>query len=133
MYMTGQRKTNQDFKSVAGSALAGTGLFIVFGHLVGIVDQVHALEGNAAGQGLDVFSSVVLSATLDQHWWLQALLGLLWPLLLIIAGAVLLNDDSDNCIDARRALAPGINPRGCASGGCQSKLVSHAYSFGGPC
>jgi hypothetical protein len=118
MYMAGQRKTNQTFKSVAGSALAGPGLFIVFGHLVGIVDQIHALEGNAAGQGLGVFSSVVLSATLDQHWWFQAVLGLLWPLLLIIGGAILLNDDSDDCKDEGRASASGINPCGCPSEGC---------------
>ena len=117
--MTGQSETNQTFKSIAGSALAGPGLFIMFGHLGGIVDQVHALEGNAAGQGLGVFSSVVLSATLDQHWWLQALLGLLWPLLLIIAGAVLLNDDSDDCTSERKGIAQQMaTPCGCASQRC---------------
>jgi hypothetical protein len=118
MDMMGQRKTNETYKSLAGSALTGSGLFVMFGHLVGIVDQVHALQGNAAGQELSVFSSVVLSATLDRNWWLQALLGLLWPLLLIVGGAILLNDDSDDCKDEGGVLASGINPCGCASEGC---------------
>jgi hypothetical protein len=119
MDMTGQRKSNQTFKSLAGSALAGPGLFVLFSHVMEVVDQVHALEGNAAGQGLGVFSSMVLAATWDHHWWLQALLGLLWPLLLIIGGAVLLNDNSDDCRNEHKALAPKIpNPCGCASQGC---------------
>ena len=117
--MTGQRKTNQNLKSVAGSALAGPGLFILFGHLVGAFDQLHGLLGNAPGEGLGVFSSVVLAATLDQHWASQVVLGLLWPLLLIIGGAILLNDGSDNrANEGRRLLSAIPNRCGCASQGC---------------
>lgn len=104
---------------MAGSALAGPGLFVLFSHLMGVVAQVHAVEGNAAGQGLGVFSSMVLAATLDHHWWLQTLLGLLWPLLLTIGGAVLLNVKSDDCENEHKALPAKIaNPCGCASQGC---------------
>lgn len=116
--MTG-RKTSQTLKSVAGTALAGPGLFILFGHLVGAMNQLHGLLGNAAGQGLSLFSSAVLAATLDQHWALQVVLGLLWPLLLIIGGAVLLNDDSCEVANQRRTLPSAIpNPCGSASHGC---------------
>jgi len=116
--MKKRRSTNQTFKSVAGSALAGPGLFILFGHLAGIAGEVHQVVGNAAGQGLAAFSSVVLAATLDQQWWLQAVLGLLWPLLLVIGGAVLLNDDSDACEESGARVAGIPNPCGCASEGC---------------
>jgi hypothetical protein len=117
--MTGQRKTNQILKSLAGSALAGPGLFILFGHLVGAIDHLRGLLVNAAGQGLSLFSSVVLAATLDQHWVSQVVLGLLWPLLLIVGGAVLLNDESDDCAKEATRLSSAIpNPCRCASQGC---------------
>ena len=115
--MAGQRTITHTVKLVVGCALAGLGLFILFGHLVGMVDQVRALEGNVAGHGLSVFSSVVLSATLVQHGWLQALLGLLWPLLLVIAGAVLLKDDKEDCQDGSRRVRAAM-PDPCASEGC---------------
>lgn len=117
--MTGQGTTTQTVKSVAAWVLVGPGLFILFGHLVAMADQVRALEVNVAGQGLSVFSSVVLSASMVQHWWLRVLLHLLWPLLLVIAGAILLKDDTQDSQDEGRRVRPGIpDPCGCVSEGC---------------
>jgi hypothetical protein len=117
--MTGQRTTTQKMKSAAGWVLVGPGLFILFGRLVGVVHQLRALEGNVAGQGISVFSSMLLSATLDQHWWLEAFLGLLWPLPLVISGAVLLKDETDDSPNrGKRGRAGMPDPCGCVSEPC---------------
>ncbi len=91
--MKGQR-INQTFKSVAGSALVGPGLFILFGNLFCAATAISQYLNRTAGEGLSVLPSVIVAASVNQHWVMQALLHLFWPLLLVVAGAVLLRESA---------------------------------------
>jgi hypothetical protein len=100
--MTSQHKTTESIKAIAGVALVGLGLHILLGNLDRATSQWTHLLGNTAGDSLGLLPSVVLAssqaaqtyASDHQGFW-QCLLRTLvsfWPLLLIIAGAVLLRD-----------------------------------------
>jgi hypothetical protein len=93
--MARQRTSSQTLKSIAGSALAGPGLFILLGNLDGAAAAFRHLLATTSGAGLGLLSSVILAASFDHQQFLQGLLQMLasfWPLPLVIVGAVLLRD-----------------------------------------
>ena len=100
--MARQQKFSDSLRSIAGSGLVGLGLHILSGNLDRIGEQVQHLLGGTAGEALGVLPSGVLAASqaaqayaIDHQGFLQGLLQILWsfwPLLLVIAGTVLLRD-----------------------------------------
>jgi len=100
--MTRQHKTSESITAIAGGALVGLGLHILSGNLDTAADRLRYLLGNTAGDALGVLPSVVLASSqaaqacaLDHHGFLQCFLRMLvsfWPLLLVVAGTVLLWD-----------------------------------------
>ncbi len=89
-------------KPVAGGTLVGLGLHILSGNLDGIVAQLRLILDTTGGATLGVLPSGVLAASqavqvyasnrqLFAEVILQALVSL-WPVLLVIAGLVLLRD-----------------------------------------
>ncbi len=108
--MTTKRTINPTVRALAGSALVGPGLFVLFGNLVCAAGQVDEVLRNTSRLG--ILSSVILMASSDHHWLLQLALRIIWPLLLVIAGAVLFGDDSAEA--ARRA----SNTAGCPEPDC---------------
>jgi hypothetical protein len=92
--MATQHRPSQTFRSIAGSALVGLGLFILFGNLGGAAAQLRHLL-SVPGEGLGLLASVILAASFDHRRLLHGLLQMLlsfWPLLFVIVGAVLLRD-----------------------------------------
>jgi hypothetical protein len=100
--MARQHKTSESIRAIAGGALVGLGLHILFGNLDTAADQLKHLLGITAGDALGVLPSVVLASSqaaqayaLDHHGFLQCFLRMLvsfWPLLLVVVGTVLLWD-----------------------------------------
>jgi hypothetical protein len=99
--MERQLAPSQYLKCIAGAALVGLGLFVLFGNLGGTAAQLGCPLGTTAAD-LGVLPSIVLAASqalqtyaFDRQRFLQSLLQTLvsfWPLLLVIPGAVLLQD-----------------------------------------
>ncbi len=90
--MPRQHAPSQTLKSIAGSALLGPGLLILFANLDGAAVQLRHLISTPA-EGLGLLSSVILAASFNHQRLLQGLLQMLiscWPLLFVIAGVVLL-------------------------------------------
>jgi hypothetical protein len=97
-----RQHTSEGFKWMAGGALVGLGLHILAGNLDRAAAQVRHICGSTAGEGVGVLSSAVLAASqatqayaFDHQGFLLGLLWMLvsfWPLLLVIVGAVLLQD-----------------------------------------
>jgi hypothetical protein len=89
-------------RSMAGGALIGFGLHILFGNLDRDAAQLRHFLGSTAGEALGALPTVVLAASqgvqayaLDHQGFLLGLLRVLvslWPLLLVIAGTMLLQD-----------------------------------------
>lgn len=93
--MASRRTLSQTLKSIAGVALVGPGLFILFGNLDGAAARLNHLLATTPGEGFGVLSSVILAASFDHQRLLQGLLQMLvsfWPLLFVSVGAVLLRD-----------------------------------------
>jgi hypothetical protein len=100
--MTRQHNTSENLKSIAGGVLVGLGLHILSANLAGDVTRLKHLLGIPAAEALGVLPSVALAASqaaqvyaLDQQRFLGSLLQMLesfWPLLLVIAGTILLRD-----------------------------------------
>jgi hypothetical protein len=93
--MARQRTLSQTLKSIAGSALVGPGLVILFGNLDGAAARLKHLLATTPGEGLGVLASVILAASFDHQRLLQGFLQMLvsfWPLLFVSVGAVLLRD-----------------------------------------
>lgn len=87
-------------KSIAGAAMVGLGLLILVGNLDGAATEWSRLIGATRGETLGVLPSLVLAAArvmqayaADQRRFLQGflehLLVLFWPLLLVIVGTAL--------------------------------------------
>ena len=68
--MTGKRAIHKKIRALAGSALVGPGLFVLFGHLVCAAAQLTDLLRSTSGLG--VLSSIILAASSDRHWLLQS-------------------------------------------------------------
>ncbi len=100
--MTKQRNTSENLKSIAGGVLVGLGLHILSGNVAGDVSRLKLALSMPAGEALGVLPSVALAASqvaqtyaLDHQGFLDSLLQMLasfWPLLLVIAGTILLRD-----------------------------------------
>ncbi len=100
--MASQHRPSEGLKSIVGGALVGLGLYILFGNLDRVAEQLQHMLGTPAWETLGVLPSAVLAASqavqaygLDHQEFLQTLLRMLisfWPLLLVILGTVLLRD-----------------------------------------
>jgi hypothetical protein len=99
--MTRQLILSRGPKSIAGTALIGLGLLILFGNVDGAAAQLSGPLGNTAGEALGVLPSIILTAAsqafqacaFDHQYFLQGLFQMLvssWLLLLVIVGALLL-------------------------------------------
>jgi hypothetical protein len=78
------------YKSLAGSVLLAPGLFLLCGHV--LFTAVHWLRfwGSPDSDGLGVLSSVMWASSIGEQQFLHLLVHSLWPLLLVVAGSVLL-------------------------------------------
>jgi hypothetical protein len=105
--MAGQHRPSESLESIAGGALVGLGLHILSGSLDRAAAQWRHLLGTTTGEVIGVLPSVLLAAShavqayaSDHHTFLQGILRILfsfWPLLLVIAGTLLLrNSFADN-------------------------------------
>jgi hypothetical protein len=111
--MARRHRFPESFRSIAGGALVGFGLHILFGNLDRAAAQLRHLLGTAAGDTPGALSSVVLAASqagqayaLDHQRFFLGLLRMLvsfWPLVLVIVGTTLLRDVLS---DKVRALPP---------------------------
>ena len=104
--MASQHRPSEGLKSIVGGALVGLGLHILFGNLDRVAEQMKHMLGAAAWETLGVLPSAVLAASqavqaygLDRQGFLQSLLWIgfwilisFWPLVLVIAGTVLLRN-----------------------------------------
>ena len=106
--MTRLRRNFRSTKSIAGAALVGFGLFILYENLAGAVAWLSHLLGANSFEALGVLPAFMLAvsqvlpahAANHQHFLqasLQHMLVSSWPLLLVMAGTVLSRDTvSDN-------------------------------------
>jgi len=111
--MTRQHRLSESFKSIAGAALVGLGLHLLWGNLDRAATQLSHLLGTAAGETLGVLPSAVLASSqavqayaLDRQVFLLGLLRMLvsfWPLLLVALGAGLLKDVFTDEVDTLTA------------------------------
>jgi hypothetical protein len=101
--MAPQKTTLQIFKSITGAVIAGLGMFILYENLAGAVNRLHhvLVTGSEALGGLPAavlfLSQTVQAYALDHqrlvHVLLQQLVASsLWPLFMVIFGAVLSGD-----------------------------------------
>jgi ascorbate-specific PTS system EIIC-type component UlaA len=104
--MASQHRLSESLKSIVGGALVGLGLHILFGNLDRVAEQLTHQLRTTAWETLGVLPSAVLAASqavraygLDHQGFLQSLLWMgfwilisFWPLVLVIAGTVLLRN-----------------------------------------
>jgi ascorbate-specific PTS system EIIC-type component UlaA len=104
--MASQHRPSEGLQSIVGGALVGLGVHILFGNLDRVAEQLQHMLGTPAWETLGVLPSVVLAASqavqaygLDHQGFLQSLLWIgfwilisFWPLLLVVAGTVLLRN-----------------------------------------
>jgi hypothetical protein len=102
--MAGQHTLFQNLKSIAGVALIGLGVFILFGSRTDAAAQLSSLNGitTEGAQTFGVLTDVGLAAShalqayiFGRQEFLRGLYQILisfWPLLLVIAGTVFLRD-----------------------------------------
>jgi len=76
--MATQHTSCQTLKSIAGSALVGPGLFLLFGNLDGAAIRLSHLLGAAPGEALGVLSSVIFAASFDHQRLCQGLPQMLY-------------------------------------------------------
>jgi hypothetical protein len=110
--MARQRTAHRSSKSIAGVALVGFGMFILYENLAGAVAWLsHVLAANSS-ETLGVLPAVILavSQVLQAHAanhqrllqrFLQHMLISSWPLLLVMVGAVLSRDTFTDTANAR--------------------------------
>jgi len=94
--MAGRWTTLQSSKSTAGPALAGIGMFILYLHLTAAVARLSHMFGVGSSAAVALLVAVIPSMSqvfeayaADHHQFLQHVLVLCWPLLLVVAGTVL--------------------------------------------
>ena len=100
--MARQHRFWERFRSIAGGALVALPLHILFANLDRVATQLRHPLGTTAGEALGILPSVLLATShavqdyaLDHQAFLQGLLRALvslWPLLLVLVGATLLQD-----------------------------------------
>ena len=86
------KKENFKFKSLAGSVLLAPGLFLLCGHLLCAAALGSQFLSNAGGFGL--LSPVIWASSVGEQQLLHLLVHTLWPVLLVVAGGVLLQRNS---------------------------------------
>ena len=102
--MTGQRTSFRLARSIAGAIFAGTGGFILFQNLAGIVASWRDILAGNGSEGLGeplAAILVILQAYATNHQRflqgiLQQLLVASWPLLLVMVGAILSGESFTN-------------------------------------
>jgi hypothetical protein len=82
-----------NLKSLAGSILLAPGLFLLCGHLLFAAIRWVRLLGSPDSDGLSVLSSVIWASSIREQQVVHLLVHGLWPVLLVVAGGVLLNND----------------------------------------
>jgi hypothetical protein len=80
----------ETFRSLAGLALAGMGLFLLFGRVIGEADRLSRTLDQTASAGMELVSWIMLASTVNAHRLEHALLTLLWPVIPGLVGTVLL-------------------------------------------
>jgi hypothetical protein len=100
--MTRQHRLSESFKSTAGATLVGAGLHLLWGNLDRAASHWSHPLGAAAGEALGVLPSIALALSQvvqagasDHREFVLTLLRILisfWPLLLVIAGTILLRE-----------------------------------------
>jgi hypothetical protein len=107
--MTRQRTTSEIFGSITGGLMVGLGLHILSGNVDRATTQLSQSLGINTGEVLGLVPSAVLAASQaarvfagDHFGAAQSLLSMLlafWPLLLVIAGVMLLRDVFNDKVD----------------------------------
>jgi hypothetical protein len=97
--MAARRTSSRSLKSISGASIFALGLFLLFVNLDGSAAQISYAVG-APAEALGILPALGLAAlhalqayTFDHAGFLSSLLQILvsfWPLLLIVAGAILL-------------------------------------------
>lgn len=100
--MARERGRSERVRSIAGGALIGLGLHILFANLDSVAAYLRHLSGPTAGEALGVLPSVALATSqvvqayaLDHQGFLLGVLRMsvsFWPLLLVIVGTMCLRD-----------------------------------------
>ncbi|MGI8770965.1 MAG: hypothetical protein ACR2JE_05985 [Acidobacteriaceae bacterium] len=101
--MARQRTAFRSSKSIAGAALVGFGIFILYANLAGAVAWLTHLLGADSSQAVGVLPVLIVAvsqlsqadAANHQRFlqdFLQPILLISWPLLLVMAGTVLLRN-----------------------------------------
>lgn len=104
--MKRQKSYSETVRSVAGFALIGPGLFLLFGHVVGAAERLSQTLDQTSS-GLEVVSSIMLAASWSPNRLGYDLASMFWPALLVVMGIVLLreactsevNSKSQDCAD----------------------------------
>jgi hypothetical protein len=105
--MRRQKFYGETVRSVAGFALIGPGLFLLFGHVVGAAGRLSQALDQTASSGLEVVSSIMLAASWTPNRLAYGLASMFWPALLVVMGIALLreacisevNSKSQDCAD----------------------------------
>ena len=105
--MKRQKSYGDTLRSVAGFALIGPGLFLLFGHVVGAAGRLSQALDQTASSGLEVVSSIMLAASWSPNHLAYDLASMFWPALLVVMGIALLreactsevNSKSQDCAD----------------------------------
>jgi hypothetical protein len=117
--MTRLRRKFRSSKSIAGAALVGFGMFILYEHLAGAVVWSSHVIGANSFEALGVLPAFMLAvsqllpahAANHQHLLqasLQHLFVSSWPLLLVMAGAVLSRETLTDDVDAGEKKDHGV-------------------------
>jgi hypothetical protein len=117
--MTRLRRNFRSTKSVAGAALVGFGMFILYENLAGAVAWLNHVRGANSFEALGVLPAFMLAvsqvlpahAANHQHFLqasLQHMLVSSWPLLLVMVGTVLSRDRVTDNVNAVRKNDRGL-------------------------
>jgi hypothetical protein len=87
------KKGNFSFKSLAGSILLAPGLFLLCGHLLWAAALGNRFLGGADGDGFGLLFRVIWASSVGEQQLLHLLVHALWPVLLVVAGGVLLRNE----------------------------------------
>ncbi len=78
------------FRSVAGLAIGGTGLFHTITHVMDATEQLTRTLDQTSAARMQLLSWIMLASSLNAHNLKHDLLSILWPLLPSMVGSVLL-------------------------------------------